>query len=130
MANPVLTPADGEHDANVVNFRWRFSVGATGALTAKKSKGLKGSPVRNSAGSYTFTLGGTYPGGMLSYAKPGIIGAYTTADGTEGTVTVDNSATTTPTITLVFYAVNTQTATEVKNGVDFVFTFALQNGIV
>ncbi len=132
MANLNTTPADGESLSNVTGVRLGYSVGASGALTAlTRTKGNPGivSVTRNSAGSYTFVLSGTYPGGLLQFNAT-LIGAYTTAGGTVAQVTVDNSATSTKTITVVFYAVGTQTATEVDSGVELMFNFALKNGTV
>jgi hypothetical protein len=132
MANPVLTPTDGDTLQNIVTMRLGYSVGATGALTAlSRFKGNPGivSVARNSAGSYTFTLRGTYPGGCVGFSAV-LFGAYTTAGGTVAQVTVENSDTATPIITVVFYAVGTQTATEVDSGVEVVFTFVLKNGTV
>lgn len=129
MANPVLTPSDGEHDGNFVGTSLRYSVGASGALTGVNTRGVK-SVTRNSAGSYTFKLNAPYPGGILYYAV-NIIGAYTTAGGTVGVMTVDSSkSSTAPLFTIVFYAVGTQTATEVDSGVSIVIRLGLKNGIV
>lgn len=132
MANPALNPSDGETLGNVCHMRLGYSVGATGALTAlTRTKGNPGivSVTRNSAGSYTFVLRGTYIGGLLA-CNVTLIGAYTTAGGTVPVVTVDSSATSSPLITVVFYAVGTQTATEVDSGVSLVFNFTLKNGAV
>ncbi len=132
MANVSVTPADGETLQNIVQMRLGYSVGASGALTAlTRAKGNPGivSVTRNSQGSYTFLLRGTYPGGLFA-CNVTMIGAYTTAGGTMAAVTVDNSDTATPIITVVFYAVGTQTATEVDSGVKLIFNFALKNGTV
>jgi len=131
MANPVLTPEDGSDAANVVRVFGKYTVGGSGVLTTitNKNKGIT-SITRNSAGSYTVVLSaGRFPGKLLGYSI-GIIGAYTTAGGTVGIVTVDSSDISTHLITFVMYAVGTQTATEVDSGVTLWFNFVLQNGIV
>lgn len=130
MANPILSPIDGDDAANVCYVNGKYTVGASGALTAvtNKNKGIT-SITRNSAGSYTVILSaGTFPGGLLR-ATIGLIGAYTTAGGTVGQVTVDSSAASTHLITFVMYAVGTQTATDPANGTTLFFEFKLQNGV-
>ncbi len=132
MANLNTTPADGESLSNVTGVRLGYSVGASGALTAlTRTKGNPGivSVTRNSAGSYTFVLTGTYPGGLLQFNAT-LIGAYTTAGGTVAQVTVDSSAAASPLVTVVFYAVGTQTATDIANGLSVVFNFVFKNGAV
>lgn len=130
MANPVLSPADGTSLQNEVTLRLKYTVGATGALTAVGNTAGAATVARNSAGNYTFTsVGGTYPGGIYQYIS-NIMGTYTTAAGTVGIITADATATSTPTFTFIVYAVGTQTATELASGVILLLTVVLKNGTV
>ncbi len=129
MANPALAPTDGTTIQNEVTVRAKYTVGGSGVLTVVKAPWIT-SVTRNSAGSYTFLFPGSFAGGLYDFNAT-LIGAYTTAGGTMAQVTVDSSATAaTRTVTVVFYAVGTQTATEVDSGLTVIFSFKFKNGIV
>jgi len=131
MANPVLAgDSPFAHDENVVEFDYLATIGATGAITStQRSKGIK-SIVRNSAGQYTLTLDGSYPGKLLAGSCGGVYGTRTTVDGVDGQVTTDSSSATTPTVVIVFYPTGSQTATDVKSGNQMWIYLRAKNGIV
>lgn len=124
------------NEQDTITLYWRFAVGATGALSNKspvRNRGLKAgvtlASMRNSAGSYTFPLAGTVPGGFLSGGGQAI-GAVGT-NGAIGSVTVDSSTSTSaPAVTIVFTPLNSVTPTDVTNGSDISITLTLKNGIV
>jgi len=115
------------NEQDTLTLYWRFTVGATGALTSKRTKGMKSS-LRNGAGDYTFTLVGPAPGKLIATGG-GPIGTVG-ANGAVPNCTVDSSDQATPTVRIVFTPLNSTTPTDVTNGSDLLVTLTFKNGVV